>query len=176
MTKTAETWINASIKEDLDLLKHLKKIKAPGINDVDPDEDGWTALYHAVYNNNKSVVDFLLKCGADVNQLDDDKGTVLFWAANKGKVPIIKLLLKKGANVDVIDVDGNNVLWTAVAMGRTEVISVLLDAGADPLLVNKEGLTIFDRRTTKSSGIFLDKVKDKYTKMKKVGKFKELLR
>ena len=53
------------------------------------DDDGFTALHHAVLSGFEDVVDILLNAGADVNAATWDYGTPLHLAAMKARSNVI---------------------------------------------------------------------------------------
>jgi ankyrin repeat protein len=63
--------------------------------------DGYTALHHAIFDNQKESIDFLLSKGADPNYRDIEFGeaaqTPLQLAQKQGAKEIVELLIKYGA-------------------------------------------------------------------------------
>jgi ankyrin repeat protein len=79
----------------------------------------------------KSLVERLLKGGADVNAQQGDGSTALHWAAYRGDVPLVARLLKAGARAGAANHNGATPLWLAATRGDAAVIGALLDGGAD---------------------------------------------
>ncbi|KAK2594850.1 hypothetical protein QQS21_007438 [Conoideocrella luteorostrata] len=95
------------------------------------DEDGQTALSHAVRRCHTAVVKMLLP-RSNVEAEDDSGRTVLSWAAGLGHEAIVKLLIEKDANVEAKDAEyGQTPLVWAVKNGHEAVVKLLVDKGAD---------------------------------------------
>jgi ankyrin repeat protein len=62
------------------------------------DENGWTALMCASYNNDLNMVRYLIEKGAKIDQIDNDGWTALIWASYYGYLKIIKILVENGVN------------------------------------------------------------------------------
>lgn len=110
----------------------------------------YTPLMQAAARNHFSVVQKLVKCGADVNDMDDTS-TVLILAcqheANNAK--LVHFLLAKGAEVDVFFNDHRqidepqsiNALYTACHAGSATIVQLLLEWGADVNIESQFGTT-----------------------------------
>ena len=84
-------------------------------SDVDRlDGQGWTALMHAVNQDNVPMAESLLKGGADVDIQAPDGATALFMAAVLGRTEIVGLLMRVGADISIQGPKGR----TAVDMAR----------------------------------------------------------
>ncbi|ETN75856.1 ankyrin repeat protein [Necator americanus] len=64
------------------------------------DEDGYTALHRAAYNNHIDVVSFLLEKGADPEARTKQGWTALHSAANWGNYEVIGRLISHGVDVN----------------------------------------------------------------------------
>ncbi len=107
----------------------------------------------AVTKGNKSVVENLLKNGADPLAKDASKITALMIAADKGYFAIAKLILDyipsqdqevKVTYVNAQDEDGSTALMFAIESGAENtsvIVRLLMENKADPLLANNEGET-----------------------------------
>ena len=100
------------------------------------DEDGNTALHHALFDPDVSceILSCLIGSGADVNGVNKLKHTPLMIAANGGNINALNLLIKHGAHdVDLQD----NYDWTALHHAvygsnfSCEILSCLIGRGAD---------------------------------------------
>jgi len=96
------------------LNKHVETVKFLLENGADPNVSGrygWTNLTWAIFTtdyikfeipeNIKSIVEALLKAGADINQQDADGNTVLIHAAQQDALVLTNYLIEKGANPDI---------------------------------------------------------------------------
>lgn len=95
------------------------------------DDDGFTALHHAVLSGFEDVVDVLREAGADVNAQSLDCGTPLHLAAVKARRDVVRLLLRSRANVKALSRQMGSALHCAVYAGDLDVVSDLLAAGAN---------------------------------------------
>ena len=60
-------------------------------------EDGSTALSYAAGRGHDSVVELLIKCGAELDHRDAGGATALLTAAREGREAAVKLLIEAGA-------------------------------------------------------------------------------
>lgn len=75
------------------------------LNVNETDEDEWTPLHYALFNNKDKMVDVLLKAGANIEAKNSDEKTPLHLAATNCYQEVIMVLLKHGANVNALDVN-----------------------------------------------------------------------
>ena len=115
----------------------------PGKNVSSQNERGETALMWASRDGSKSIVQLLLKQGADVVVNDMYRRTALHWAADQGKEEATHLLLKAGADVMAKDIEGRIPLHLAVNEGREVIVALLADCQYQACLELKDlfGLT-----------------------------------
>jgi len=97
------------------------------------DEDGQTPLYLATYNS-PAMIGYLLKRGADINQLNTDELDPLSRCACLGMVRYLRALLAGGPSMENLE----KALAEACAYGQFECVELLLEAGAS---VNQEDYT-----------------------------------
>ncbi|XP_046565551.1 putative ankyrin repeat protein RF_0381, partial [Haliotis rubra] len=113
--------------------------KGATVNMVSYGED--TPL-HSACEGNPTVVAYLLKKGASVNQASNRTGdTPLHKAAGCGSTKCADVLLKAGADVNVQNITGDTALHKAAGGESTECVDVLLKAGADVNVQNNTGDT-----------------------------------
>jgi ankyrin repeat protein len=72
-------------------------------------DDSVSALYAAASNNHESVVDLLIKSGANLNVIDCDNMTPLMAAAARGHWNIAQKLISSGADLHRIDAFGTTI-------------------------------------------------------------------
>ena len=102
------------------------------------DEEGYTPLHRAVYNNDLTTVKELLKIeDVNINSKLDMKVSIDGWylggssplilASYLGNAEIVKALLENGANIKAKDgIDGSMPIHMASANGNNNVIKILL--------------------------------------------------
>jgi Ankyrin repeats (3 copies) len=77
-----------------------------------------------------SIIQSLVKAGADVNALDDAGLTPLMVCAMLGHCHVAQALLKAGADVDAVGPSQRTALHVAALQDKTDIVPVLLAAGA----------------------------------------------
>lgn len=93
------------------------------------DQNGFTALMHAVECCNEGVVKMLLTLGANA-KISDNRGTTpLMKCGGESYTNIVKMLIESGADVNSKDKLGLTALIYNIA-GEETVVKMLLDAGA----------------------------------------------
>lgn len=95
------------------------------------DVKGFTPLIIAVYNNQPSVVDFLLEKGAKVETGDQTGNTALMGVCFRGYKELVEKLINAGVNIDQRNNQGATALTFAATFGHLEIAKMLLDQGAD---------------------------------------------
>ncbi|CRG82668.1 Pc16g04540 [Talaromyces islandicus] len=96
--------------------------------------NGQLAIHIASKWGFSSIIDVLLKNGADPNLVDNRRRTALHYAVEGGYMESIKVLLRWGADPSAIDLSGLNSLQMAVSKGYHDVVCLLMDHGVDPNL------------------------------------------
>jgi ankyrin repeat protein len=97
-----------------------------------------TPLYMACQSGSTSMIELLLKHGADVNQANSLGTTPLMIASASGSAEVVKVLLDHGADANQREhAHDQTALMFAANLDRAEVIRVLMAHGADPNLVSK---------------------------------------
>lgn len=90
--------LQAAAQGHLPRLRYLLVLKA----DIDhADDQGFTALHHAVFSGFEDCAQELLHLGADINAYAPGVGTPLNIAASKGQAEIIRSLIRARANVEL---------------------------------------------------------------------------
>ena len=104
-------------------------------------ERGATPLHWASLFGLPTVVESLLKHGADVDSQIRNGSTPLHWAANRDADSIATILLHNGANLEAVTSKGQTPLhWAAIHNG-SKVAALLLKAKADINAKAKDGST-----------------------------------
>jgi len=98
----------------------------------------WTVLSWAAEKGHTTIVDSLLKSGADPNIKNNYGNTALILAAEEGQTAIVGSLLKSGADPNIKDNSGSTALIRAAEMGRTAIVDSLLKSGADPYILDND--------------------------------------
>lgn len=95
-------------------------------------EDDKTALFLAVEEDKRDVLERLSKVGAEIDCMDKKYRTPLSHAAERGFHETVKFLVEEGnADVDSKDCEQLTPLQWAISGGRTDIIRYLLTKGAD---------------------------------------------
>ncbi|KAH6902832.1 ankyrin repeat-containing domain protein [Coprinopsis sp. MPI-PUGE-AT-0042] len=108
------------------------------------DEEGDTALHHALSAGHTSIAITLLQCSdIDANARNKSARTALMLASHRGYEPVVQLLLgNQATDLNLQDENGGSALMNAAMGGHTSIVELLLnhpDVKAD--LCNNEGQT-----------------------------------
>ncbi len=106
---TIYTLHQAVLSSDIDKIKLLLN---RGCNINKQDQDGNTALFHAIKIKNPYIVELLVRNNADVNTPNKFGHTPLFCAIvmDDADICIVELLVQKGANINAQDEQGKTYL------------------------------------------------------------------
>lgn len=117
------------------LVKHGASLDVKG-------KDEATCLGIAVSWGQEAVLRFLLKQGADIEEICDNRGrTPISVAAAFGHLSLVQLLLKLGAKIEWKDWDKMTPLLRAVRGGHRTVVEHLVQHGANIECVDETGTT-----------------------------------
>jgi serine/threonine-protein phosphatase 6 regulatory ankyrin repeat subunit B len=133
------------------------------------DDDGWTAIYYAIYygnteifnqllnngalvedvslliasseNGNREIIAKLIDCDVDVDIQDKNNYTPLICACENGNEHVVKQLIHARASVDIKNNNGSTSLMLASQNGHGEVVAQLLAAKADVDARDNDGVT-----------------------------------
>jgi ankyrin repeat protein len=119
---------DAAMKADHAAVRALLAKKA----DVNaPQTDGSTALHWAVYHEDVTLIDDLLRAGAKAAVANREGATPFYLAAVAGNRAIMDKLMKQGVDVNATVLrNGETPLMFAARTGRSEAVKLLLEAGA----------------------------------------------
>ena len=129
---------------------NLDKVKAmvgatPGLLDVKrcPSCGGYTPLEEAAMANRKTVVEFLLSRGANVNGLDGGGGPLSCTMSEPNdRSDMADFLLQHGARINAASVStGSTALMVAAGSSTAATVRLLLDRGASVNMATKTGWT-----------------------------------
>lgn len=90
-----------------------------------------TPLTAACAHGHKSVVEELIRYGANIDQQDEWGVTALYVAAESGHLPVVETLIEAGANSNECDLDGISPLFASAQSGHSSVVEALIKHGSD---------------------------------------------
>jgi ankyrin repeat protein len=97
-----------------------------------------TPLFMAARNGSATMIDALIKAGADAAKADETGTTPLMLVAASGSADAIKVLLDHGAQVNAMEsAHGQTALVFAAAHNRDAAVKLLIARGANPELATK---------------------------------------
>jgi ankyrin repeat protein len=116
--------------EDIEGIREL--FSSSIIPDIEAkDNNGWTALMHAVWSRRTKIAKMLIANGADVNAKDNNGWTALMHAVWGRHTTIAKLLIDNGADINIKNDKSKTALMHASVDGNTDMAKLLIDAGAN---------------------------------------------
>lgn len=116
-----------------------------GINLKQQDIDRWTALHHAVYQNNGDImVKIIRKDNALLNIATNAGYTPVMTAIWQGNKAMVDVLIGLGSRMDVLDTGGNTPLHLAVSRNQYDIAKEILENGTNPNIENAKGWTPMD--------------------------------
>lgn len=98
----------------------------------------------AAYGDGFPVLEYLVKEGWELEELDDMGQTALHQAAESGLVGCIECLVKGGANIEATNVRGLTPLHVSAFQGHLAAVRSLVERGARKDSKTKRGRTPFD--------------------------------
>ena len=96
-------------------------------------ENGRTALFSAIYQNNTDIALYLIEKGAKC-ELEDilmSNFTLLHYACFQGNFTLVKALLEKKCDPNAIAASCESAVYIAVTKGYLDIVSLLIEYGAD---------------------------------------------
>ncbi len=89
------------------------------------EDDNWSPVHGAAYNNHPETVKILADYGADLNLQTCHGDTPLHGASEYGYTEVVKVLLEAGADPDILNDKGRTPLEIAEWNGHNEIITLL---------------------------------------------------
>lgn len=120
-------------RADLPTLQALI-LQSPHLVDVQDVKYGWSPLHRALICGHHSVVQMLLKMGADPNLKTAVGEPPLYLAADLNQPALVQQLLSSGADPNCRNADGETPLHVATFKASESIMELLLTNGADPSL------------------------------------------
>ncbi|XP_062618880.1 uncharacterized protein LOC134280487, partial [Saccostrea cucullata] len=109
------------------------------VNSRDNTFEGDTPLTTACRLGYTTVVETLLFCKADVNQVSNSGRSPLFWASRMSRCEIVEILLQRNANVNIADDEDRCPIHEAAERGFLDIVKLLVENNADTTSVDKNG-------------------------------------
>ncbi|KAF5640090.1 ankyrin [Fusarium tjaetaba] len=92
-----EAFIIACERGQLNIIRYLLEERGMNVNRIG--NKGLTPLITAVQSQQTSAMDYLIKCGAQIDANDNEGSTALLHAVMKKRVSAVEWLVKRGADV-----------------------------------------------------------------------------
>lgn len=128
------------------------------------DNEGRTALMHALVDGTKETREMLFKNGAALEAQDKLGDTALIFAAGYSTTNVVQWLLECGANSDVRDKFGYTPLIKAVKCGYEDTVELLLGHGANIDAVDNENKSVIDHAAKLERGEMIKLLKTRGAK------------
>jgi ankyrin repeat protein len=121
----------AVLNDHIEIVKRLITLNSELLNERHLVQNA-TILHIAARQDNKEIIEFLLKKELDINEMTSDKNTALHIAATEGNINTVKTLLKNKAKLDIKNASGVTAFAMAVLYGdNKELIKVFLNHQAN---------------------------------------------
>jgi ankyrin repeat protein len=127
LSEAGQRRLNAELREaarDGDT-KALQELIGEGAEVDARDDDGKTALMHAVLLGETKTAGMLIDKGTSVDAKDDFGRTALMLAAENGRTETAEMLISRGAGLDARDNWGGTALTLAARYGKTGTAEAL---------------------------------------------------
>ncbi|XP_055547631.1 ankyrin repeat domain-containing protein 49 [Wyeomyia smithii] len=146
----------AAGENKLEVLEEVLRKKPSVVSAVD--DDGYTSLHKACYNNNRIMVELLLRYGANPNARTELGWTPLHSACKWNSAECVALLLQHGADINAVSQGEQTPLHIAASVSncRSTLMTLLMDERIKIDLLNNSGETAADiaKRTGLSYPLF----------------------
>eukprot|EP00117_Sycon_ciliatum_P041169 scpid15884/ scgid30168/ Histone-lysine N-methyltransferase EHMT2; Euchromatic histone-lysine N-methyltransferase 2; HLA-B-associated transcript 8; Histone H3-K9 methyltransferase 3; Protein G9a len=127
---------HACEQKNLGMIECLMTVRTLDINM--PDAGGWTPLMWSAESDTVSIVEQLVKNGAQVDRCDKELNTALHWAAFGGAKHTVSFLVQAGAAINALTVKGDTPLHIAARNDHDDCVIRLLRK-ADQFIANNSG-------------------------------------
>jgi ankyrin repeat protein len=112
-------------------LEFIKVLLENGLNIMDKDEDGLSAIDIAIKFKREDVVNFCIENGMDINSTSRKSGiTPILLASCFNNISMVELLLKHGADINALDNNGMSAKDYAKKLGQKKMVAFLDEHGA----------------------------------------------
>lgn len=109
------------------------------------DSAGTPMICIAARSGRKSMIEWLVSKGADINAVSKDRGySAVMDAVWKSSLDIVDILIQKGANLNFIANDGQSALIVATGASNPRICELLVRNGADPTYKDRMGMSSLD--------------------------------
>jgi ankyrin repeat protein len=140
---------SAIVLIDIKLLEIFYKLNPEIFNKI-PQSEKNNMLFYLCINaepDSNTLIDFILKIGAGINEKDRYKDTPLHLAVKANNIELARLLLDVGADTEAEGYLNDTPLHLAVEADNIELVRLLLDAGADIKAKNNGDDTLLHQAT-----------------------------
>lgn len=149
-----------------ELLKRGAKINLPN-------NRGETPLHVLAESDALSLVEDLLKSGAEVNaQTNSSLVTPLLQAIWKGRLETVQLLVEHGADLNLADKEGKTPLIQAASLQKPEIFLYLLECGANWRLKDQHGQTALHEAADRGCAVRVRALLEKGADVNQLSSFK----
>ncbi|KAJ3652926.1 hypothetical protein Zmor_018849 [Zophobas morio] len=103
--------------------------------------DRSTPLIIASREGHLKIVEYLVKCGAQISRADNDGRTPLYAASSQGHEKIVECLVQNEAEINRADNDGQTPLYVASSQGHEKIVEFLVKCKAEINRTDNDGVT-----------------------------------
>jgi len=99
------------------------------------DNENNTPLIHSIQNGYFSIIELLIKNGADVNIKNNEGNTPLIYAIRRGYLPMVKLLIESKANVNIRNKYNYSPIDYSIITKNYKITKYLFDCGFNNFVI-----------------------------------------
>ncbi|WP_050615938.1 ankyrin repeat domain-containing protein [Bacillus testis] len=154
-------WSDKKVKGRLGVFDRLMEENKGGLKETD--EQGNTALHHAVLHGDKDMAALMIKHHANIRAVNKQRETILHAAAIRGDRETVSFILQKAPSlIHKVDKEGNTSFVKAIKNQRTDIYDLLLQADSSQLTkANNQNETPYDVATILEDTSTIDYLKRK---------------